>query len=751
MDDPLEREADQVADAVVSGRASGAISGAASGATQRKCAACEVEEEKPLQRKCTSCEAEDRGHGGSAEMAANAVSVGGVPLTTEERSYFEPRFGRDFSDVRIHADGRAAAAARSIDALAYTTGRDIAFGAGQYRSRTPEGRRLLAHELTHVVHQTGGAAKVPSLQRQPAPGESDQEDEPALTRAEEKRLSRTSPGAIAGTAEPLMISLNNFAIDRTELKSEHEAAIKEIAGALKYFDVVVIGHTDASGEPPINDPISKGRALAVRRLLERQAGVSVQAMWFGEDRPTTSNDTIASRSRNRRVDIYIFGTRARTKVSEDDTSKQEEDVIIEDDEEEDLEVEEEEDEPEVEEDEDETDDEDGGEEDDTGEEDDDDDDDDGIDIPNPCAVFPRVCAEVGKEVTKRLFCKWQPEICELYDLLTEDDEEEDDDDKEPEDQDPEEEERTKKRVACPISVDLPEGVKRIDSATAGDNLRYPFDMRVKFRNGPNDEDTRCDCNCGEYRQYVAGYFQRDGGTGTLKGFDHYLPGYVKLLPFPDYQEDGDYWRGGRFYGHRYIRDAARLIVKGAAAQLLAPNIAGDSFLPDRQDGCLYEGHDKPGIDAHPGEEVHFHLWFRGGPVDACNGDKEIGDWKEWQIVCDRTPPKSVPDPGQQTKPGGKTSPKPYFGGLAGQAVTLIYESGLSRFVLADVTYPITLRFGSQGEIYRTTIKVYIDRIDKGVVYFHASTMTALNIAPSGHKPLLIQPGAPGAVPFKLLD
>lgn len=76
-------------------------------------------------------------------------------------------FGHDFSQVRVHADAKASESARAVDALAYTVGRDVVFGAGQYSPNCKEGRRLLAHELTHVVQQ-GGAQGSPTLvQREP--------------------------------------------------------------------------------------------------------------------------------------------------------------------------------------------------------------------------------------------------------------------------------------------------------------------------------------------------------------------------------------------------------------------------------------------------------------------------------------------------------------------------------------------------------------------------------------------------------
>ncbi len=68
----------------------------------------------------------------------------------------EPRFGHDFGNVRIHTDNRAAESARSVNALAYTVGDDVVFDAGAYRPGTESGRRLIAHELTHVVQQSGG-------------------------------------------------------------------------------------------------------------------------------------------------------------------------------------------------------------------------------------------------------------------------------------------------------------------------------------------------------------------------------------------------------------------------------------------------------------------------------------------------------------------------------------------------------------------------------------------------------------------
>jgi hypothetical protein len=79
----------------------------------------------------------------------------------------EPRFGHDFARVRVHTDKRAAESAQAINAHAYTAGDNIVFGAGRYAPGSPEGRRLVAHELTHVVQQSGASPPGASLRLAP--------------------------------------------------------------------------------------------------------------------------------------------------------------------------------------------------------------------------------------------------------------------------------------------------------------------------------------------------------------------------------------------------------------------------------------------------------------------------------------------------------------------------------------------------------------------------------------------------------
>ena len=152
--DAAEREADTMAAAALRGQAIAAPGAAGPPGLRRKCAACEQEEES-LSRK-------EAGGGAAPGFAPPLVhSVLGpprVPLGGAERAFFEPRFGRDFSHVRLHADAEAAASAHTVNARAYTVGHHVVLGAGE----TDPG--LLAHELAHVVQN--GAEPTGPLRRQ---------------------------------------------------------------------------------------------------------------------------------------------------------------------------------------------------------------------------------------------------------------------------------------------------------------------------------------------------------------------------------------------------------------------------------------------------------------------------------------------------------------------------------------------------------------------------------------------------------
>ena len=175
--DPAEREADRVADAVLSGQAVAVQGGPAAGASvHRMCTECEEEQRGGVQAK--------RDPGAAGGITGDARSLAGLegrgqPMPAALRSEFEPRFGRDFGDVRLHTDAQAGQSASGFGARAYTYGRHVVFGTGQFDASSMQGRRLIAHELAHVMQQSHGAR--PALQRQTIGGPLDLKPDPCIT------------------------------------------------------------------------------------------------------------------------------------------------------------------------------------------------------------------------------------------------------------------------------------------------------------------------------------------------------------------------------------------------------------------------------------------------------------------------------------------------------------------------------------------------------------------------------------------
>jgi hypothetical protein len=105
----------------------------------------------------------------SMESEISGLHSGGKALSSPTRAFFEPRFRMSFADVRVHTEGAACKMADQLNARAFTVGRDIAFAQGEYAPSSTEGRRLLAHELTHVVQQTGLQTGAQLVQRFASP------------------------------------------------------------------------------------------------------------------------------------------------------------------------------------------------------------------------------------------------------------------------------------------------------------------------------------------------------------------------------------------------------------------------------------------------------------------------------------------------------------------------------------------------------------------------------------------------------
>jgi outer membrane protein OmpA-like peptidoglycan-associated protein len=267
-DDEFEREADRVAERVM--RMPDPVSRTLQGApaiVQRRCKECE-EEDKKLQGKA-------EGGGGlrvspDVESQIAGLKGAGRPLPASVRSYFEPRFGQDFGQVRLHTGSAAAASARSLGALAYTVGPHIVFGAGQYRPEAHDGRRVLAHELTHVVQQSRGGGR--SLQR-------------LVCEAGTLRDTRCSDAQGAG--HPSGFSVEPFDLDSPRLNSVHAASVARFVATWRAAggtdDVEVHGYASCDGPGDRNVQLSCNRAESVKaELVKRGVATVITTFAHGE-------------------------------------------------------------------------------------------------------------------------------------------------------------------------------------------------------------------------------------------------------------------------------------------------------------------------------------------------------------------------------------------------------------------------------------------------------------------------------------
>jgi peptidoglycan hydrolase-like protein with peptidoglycan-binding domain len=159
--DKYERKADRMADQVM--RLPAKVIQSKPGCPLAKGPSCGEEETIRRQTLIEEIRRADKGAGNSSEIkpatesAIRSLSGGGQPVSHVDRSFFEPRFGIDFSHVRLHTGATAGNLADTVQAKAFTVGSDIVFGRGQYAPGTTAGRHLLAHELTHTIHQMGRA------------------------------------------------------------------------------------------------------------------------------------------------------------------------------------------------------------------------------------------------------------------------------------------------------------------------------------------------------------------------------------------------------------------------------------------------------------------------------------------------------------------------------------------------------------------------------------------------------------------
>lgn len=224
--DPLEQEADRVADQVMAAPAHTSITKA-----------------KPRIQRYT---AQATANAGTAPASVDRVLAStGNPLAPALQQNMSQRFGYDFSQVRVHTGAAADQSAIEVNALAYTVGKNVVFGSGQFAPGSHEGRRLLAHELTHVMQQGGLTSAQPIVRR-------------ALT--PDFQITGISP---EDAADPGMIF---FGSGVSTIPASERPKIAALA-LPKNRNLTLNGFSDEVGSAALNDTIISARLQAVNKAL----------------------------------------------------------------------------------------------------------------------------------------------------------------------------------------------------------------------------------------------------------------------------------------------------------------------------------------------------------------------------------------------------------------------------------------------------------------------------------------------------
>lgn len=267
VDDPLEREAGIVADRVM--RTPDADSSMIRGSLQLSQQSATGEKTQPQKLQTERLRSPEAAANEMPGVVHEVLRTPGQPLDASTRAVMEPRFGHDFSRVRLHTDSAAAESAKAVNARAYAVGRDVVFAPQMYAPHSSEGRMLLAHELAHTIQQSAAAANARLVQRQPdkpaaevpaassSPNASHFQDllskDPAMGKAYTPIHGAT--GAIVGysrTADGYIEVRNTDGeiVYSDELPLEHglpiiDAALDLVEKGLKQLGYVAVGTLDA--------------------------------------------------------------------------------------------------------------------------------------------------------------------------------------------------------------------------------------------------------------------------------------------------------------------------------------------------------------------------------------------------------------------------------------------------------------------------------------------------------------------------
>jgi outer membrane protein OmpA-like peptidoglycan-associated protein len=271
LDDPLEREADTVTEAVMRMPAPALSVSTASPQISRKCAAC-AEEHKKLKMKPANTSAPAAG--AAPAVVHEVVRSPGHPLDPATRAFFEPRFGYDLGNVRIHTGSSADASARRLNALAYTAGSDIVVAGDHYSPNTGDGRKLLAHELTHVIQQTGEGGGV----------------------AIQRKCNADVPKTVGCVPDPSITPPSTrflFDVNCDDFAPGQEAAMDAFAKGISPTGTVrIVGLASFDGPADLNERLSCSRAQFGVAVIKRSAPstVTISSVDASVGGPSTPSD-----------------------------------------------------------------------------------------------------------------------------------------------------------------------------------------------------------------------------------------------------------------------------------------------------------------------------------------------------------------------------------------------------------------------------------------------------------------------------
>lgn len=287
--DKFEQEADRVADAVMRmpdpAISAQPVSRTSPTGVQRCSCGQSISGTEPCQDCKDKTMALQRASSGSSSrdtappIVHEVLGSRGQPLDHATRDFMEPRFGADFSGVRVHADPKAAESARAVDALAYTVGHDIVLGQEQYAPQTTAGRRLLTHELTHVMQQASGSAMVQRACLAGVPKTPGCVPDPSITPPTTRFLFRDNCDDFEVPSSAPFVSE----------EARMEAFFKAISPTAK---VRIVGLASFEGPVHLNQRLACSRARRGQAVVKRSApaGVTITSVDATVGGPKTAHD-----------------------------------------------------------------------------------------------------------------------------------------------------------------------------------------------------------------------------------------------------------------------------------------------------------------------------------------------------------------------------------------------------------------------------------------------------------------------------